>query len=559
MLISLNISNVAIIDRLEIEFGTGLNLLSGETGAGKSIIIDALGLTLGNRASAELIRSGADEALVEAIFSDIIDPAVKRIASNAGFSCDDELILRRRLRSDGSSRAYINDAQVNISTLRELGTSLVTVHGQSEGDELLGSEGQLSLLDSYAGNEDQVAKVSEVYTSVVNLEAELERVTTNERERVREIDLLEHQIGEIEGAKLELGEEEMLLQERNLLRNAERLRELSEGAFDLLYAGEDSITSSLAKVLSFVSELAQYEGSLKEKQEQIESASYQLEDAAAAIRDFLARVEADPSRLEQIELRLDSIKSLQRKYGETTAEVLSYLEKAKMRLEELRHADERAGTIRTELEERISLYEQESLILRKSRMSAIPRFEKDVMRHLSDLAMEKAKFSVQMEPHPRIRTRSGTDRVTFLISPNPGEDLKSLAKIASGGEMSRLMLAVKSCVIGPRNHATAIFDEVDSGIGGRVAEFVGRKLKRLSSEQQIICITHLPQIAIYADLHATVRKRTLKNRTEVSVTQLDGESRIEELARMLGGEEITEVTRKHARELLAQARQHAAK
>jgi DNA repair protein RecN (Recombination protein N) len=559
MLTSLNISNVAIIDRLEIELGEGLNLLTGETGAGKSIIIDALGLSLGNRASAELVRSGAGEASVEAVFTDVDAQIIDRLAAESGIAYNGELILRRRLRSDGVSRAYINDSQVNVTTLRELGVGLVTVHGQSEGDELLGPDGQLSLLDNYVGTGGQVAKVAGIFTRLSELEKELERVTTDERERVREVDLLEHQIREIEAAKLDPSEEEELLQERNLLRNSEKLRELSEGAFNLLYAGEDAITGRIAEVLGHVTELAEFEPALKEKREQIESAGVQLEDAAAAIRDFLSRIEADPARLEKVELRLDSIKLLQRKYGDTTVEVLAFLEKAKLRLEQLRNADELAGSIRKELEDRIADYEQESLKLRKRRQAVLRPFEKEVMKHLSDLAMEKAKFEVQLEPHPRGRTRSGMDRVTFLISPNPGEELKPLAKIASGGEMSRLMLAIKSCAIGPRNHATAIFDEVDAGIGGRVAEFIGRKLKRLSFAQQIICITHLPQIAVYSDLHATVSKRALKGRTEVAVTRLDGQARIEELARMLGGEEITDVTRRHAGELLEQAKRFSSK
>ncbi len=556
MLNSLNISNVAIIDQLEVEFGQGLNLLTGETGAGKSIIIDSLGLALGYRASSELVRTGAGEARVEAVFTGAKSPEISQIAEKIGFTYDGELILRRRLRADGVSKAYINDAQVNVSTLREVGTFLVAIHGQGEGDELLGAEGQLALLDAFAGCASRVDKVSTLFSNLQILEEELNSVCTNERERVREIDLLEHQIKEIEAARLDPEEEKALLQQRNLLRNAEKLRELSERAFQELYAGEDAITGRLAEVVSLVAELSNFEESFREKKNQIEEAGYQLDDAAASLRDFLSRIEADPARLEQIELRLDTIRSLQKKYGDTTEEVLHYLEEAKVRLEGFRGADERAEGLRKELEELLQVYENESLTLRAAREGAVPGFEKEVMKHLAELAMEKAGFSVALEPHPRGRTRRGMDRVAFLISPNPGEALKPLAKIASGGEMSRLMLAIKSCAVEPRSHFTAIFDEVDAGIGGRVAEFIGRKLKRLSKLQQVICITHLPQIAVYSEFHSTVIKRADEGRTLVDVKALAGKDQIEELARMLGGEEITDVTRKHARELLSQARNY---
>jgi len=556
MLNSLNISNVAIIDQLEVEFGPGLNLLTGETGAGKSIIIDSLGLALGYRASSELVRTGAKEAKVEAVFAGIKSSEISQIADNVGFTFSGELILRRRLRADGVSKAYINDTQVNVSTLREIGALLVAIHGQGEGDELLGAEGQLALLDAFAGCSEQVDKVSEIFVSLQALEAELSTVSTNERERVREIDLLEHQIREIESARLDPEEEKELLQQRNLLRNAEKLRELSDRAFQTLYAGEDAITGRLAEVVSLVDELSRFDESFREKKGQIEAAGYQLDDAADSLRDFLSRIEADPARLEQIESRLDTIRTLQKKYGDTTEEVLRYLEQAKSRLEGLRGADERAESLRKDLEDLLQIYQREALTLRKAREKAVTNFEKAVMKHLSELALEKAVFSVSLEPHPRGRTRSGVDRVSFLISPNPGEALKPLAKIASGGEMSRLMLAIKSCAVEPRSHFTAIFDEVDAGIGGRVAEFIGRKLKRLSAAQQVICITHLPQIAVYSQHHSTVIKQALEGRTLVDLKPLSGKDQIEELARMLGGEEITDVTRRHARELLSQARNY---
>jgi len=557
MLRDLNISNVAIIDRLEMEFTPGLNLLTGETGAGKSIIIDALGLALGARGSADLVKTGAKEAVVEAVFDNPDSEEIRRLADEAGFSLGDELILRRRVSAKGVSRAYANDSHASVSTLRRLGELLVNVHGQREGDELLGPEGQMAVLDAYADAGEAAQRVSETFDRLRSVEGELESTLTDERARARELDLLSHQVNEIESAKLDPGEEEHLGRESELLRNAERLRELSDRAFRQLYAGDDAITARLAVLVGDVSELAGFDKSFAADRKQLEETRYQLEEIANSLRDFSARIDDDPRRLEKIEQRLDAIRTLQRKYGETTAEVLDYLEKAKARHAELQGADERLEILRAELSELEGYYESEAAELRSIRESSVPEFVAKVKSHLAELAMSKARFEVSLRDNPRGRTRRGKDRVAFRISPNPGEDLKPLEKVASGGELSRLMLAIKSSSAEPKGYRTVIFDEVDAGIGGRVAEFVGRKLKRLSASQQVICITHLPQIAVYAEHHSRVVKRSGAGVTEVESRTLGEEERVEELARMLGGERITEVTRRHALQLLKQARSYS--
>lgn len=555
MLRDLNITNFAIINKVRIEFEEGLSLLTGETGAGKSIIIDALGMALGLRASSDFVHSGAKEASVEAVFN--LSPEFEGIAEEAGFSLDGELILRRRLSSAGVSRAYVNDSQVSVSTLRQLGELLVAVHGQGEGDELLGPEGQLAILDAFANAADQVAEISKLYSKLTSLEEELEKINTDERERLRELDLLSHQISEIEAVKLDPQEAEDLSRQVKLLRNSEKLRELTGSAFQQLYAGDSAITERLTGVIAKVSELTEFEPSFKPALDQLDALRIQMDDVASSLRDFLARIDYDPQQLERMEARFDAIKTLQKKYGPSTEEVISYLERARHRREELLHADERSEELRKETDKVRRQYDEAAESLRRSRREAIKDFVGQVERHLSELAMEKARLHVEMSDHPRGRTRTGIDRINFLIAPNPGEELKPLAKIASGGELSRLMLAIKSCAVEPKRFRTVIFDEVDAGIGGRVAEFVGRKLKRLSDSQQVICITHLPQVTVYADHHSKVVKRSLPDSTEVTVESLSGDARLEELARMMGGEEITDVTREHARDLLKQARDYS--
>lgn len=559
MLQQINIRNFAIISHLEIDFAPGLNLLTGETGAGKSIIIDALGMALGSRGSSEFVQTGAKQAVVEAVFLNPCIVEIDQLAEETGFALGKELILRRRLDSSGTSKAYINDSQVNVASLRRLGELLVTIHGQSEGDELLGSEGQLSLLDLYAESTEQLKAVSSLFERLRAVSNELDKISTDERARIRELDLLEHQIREIEAAKLDPGEEEETKKQCELLRHSEKIRELSKSAFQQLYAGDGAITSQLAEVINRVAKLADFESSFSDIRGRLEEARFQLEDAANFIRDFLSGIEDDPQTLENLELRLDAINTLRRKYGESVEDVLIYLDKAKERRESLRTADERAGELRIESEKITQEYEKAGAKLSKLRKNAVKAFTKDVCKHLAELAMEKAGFEISLTPHPRGRTSSGIDNVVFMISTNPGEDLKSLARIASGGELSRLMLAIKSCAMEPVSHRTVIFDEVDTGIGGRVAEFVGRKLKRLSNAQQVICITHLPQIAVYANQHTSVLKISDDKKTEVNIHTLSDEERVTELARMLGGEKITDVTREHADELWHQARKYSAK
>lgn len=557
MLRDLRIRNVAIIDELSIEFDGGLNLLTGETGAGKSIIIDALGLALGQRGSAELVRSGAREAVVEAVFCHVQTPALRALAEEAGFEIGEELILRRRYAAGGVSRAFVNDFQVNLTTLAQIGAQLVTVHGQGEGDELLSADGQLSLLDQYGGLEERTGELGLLHERLSAARAELESITADERSRARELDLLTHQINEIEAARLDADEETELRKQREIMRNAEQIRRTGEQAYGGLYDNEDSIIGRLAEVEKLIGDLGEFDPRFRAVSANLESSRFQMEDAAAELRDFLAGVDLDPEHLQEIELRLDLYKTLQRKYGPDTPDVFKFLDDARQRHEKLQTAEARMSGLAEEVEELKREYQAKAAELSADRARTAKKFCRDVEKHLAELAMEKAKFGVALEPHPRGATRTGVDRVTFMISANPGEAPKPLSRVASGGEQSRLMLAIKSSTFKPERHRSVIFDEVDTGIGGRVADFVGRKLARLARGQQVICITHLPQIAAYAAHHATVNKRSAGGETLVGVETLDGEGQVTEIARMLGGETITEISREHARQLLAQAEAHA--
>ena len=553
MLKELHIRNLAIIENATIEFDSGLNLITGETGAGKSIIIDSLGLALGNRASSEMVRTGEKSASVTAFFSKVKSAEIANLSQEIGFDFEGEITLRRRLTASGSSKAYINDEPVNLNTLSKIGNILVTIHGQGEGDELLTAKGQYDLYDSFAQTLDLRYEVSNLCRLILAVRRQMAEINEDEMARARELDLLKHQINEIDSARINPEEEAELKRQSQVLQNAERLKELGERGYHRLYESEEALISGISEIENIISELSEFDSRFKDLLEQTQGARYQLEDAAEEIRDFTAGVEADPQSLQEIEARIDLYKTLQRKYGATTEDVLSFLEDARLRLQGLENADISAEELQKELEKLEREYAEKSQELSDRRLAKRDKLAAGVEKHLSELAMEKARFAVDITSDSEKINELGIDQLSFSLSPNPGESMKPLAKIASGGEQSRLMLAIKSCTLQPMTDRVIIFDEIDAGLGGRVADFLGRKLAQLAKFQQIICISHLPQVAAYAGVHSRISKQTREDRTVVQVDALDYIDRIEEIARMLGGEDISDVTRVHAKEILEKA------
>jgi len=556
MLKLLRINNIALIPALEVEFGPGLTLLTGETGAGKSILIDALGLLLGDRASPELIRSGEERAAVEAVF-DL--PEAAALLEERGLSADgDEVVLRRELHASGKGRATVNGALVPVSLLRDLSPRLAVIHGQHEPQGLLDSSTHLDLLDHFAGA-DGGRPLAEFYRDLRAAEAALERLRGDRREAERRREMLEFQAGEIERAGLGSGEEEALRVEKARQANAGRLAGLSEEAYALLYDDEAAALARLGQVFRRVEELAAIDPSFRPFVEARAAALAPLEDLALRLRDYRGQLEVSPGRLDEIEGRLAVIERLKKKYGSTLEEVLAFGERCRRELDGLASPEEQERTLEARRERLAATYLERARALSKRRRAAALDLRKRVQAELAQLAMEKTRFEVAFQPaeaepavEPAHWTERGLEQAEFLLSPNPGEELRPLARIASGGELSRIMLGLKSVVRSDAAGLTLVFDEVDAGIGGRVAEVVGRKLKAVAERQQVLCVTHLPQIAALADRHFAVRKQVERGRTVTLVESLEDEARVEEIARMLGGETITATARRHAREMLEQ-------
>lgn len=543
MLRELRIRDFAIIDDLTVRFQPGLNVLTGETGAGKSIIVDALGLALGERAQSGLVRAGRAEAAVTALFETDAPPLLDRL----GISPDDGIILRRLVAATGKSRAYISDTPVNIQTLLELGRSLVDIHGQHEHQSILSTEQQRTLLDASGGIAAERAAFGELFRFVQGLQAELESLSRDTREKEQRIDLLRFQINEIDAAALREGEREALEEERAILSNLARLTELTDSAYSLLYGADGSAVEKVSAAAARLREVARIDQGISEVLGLLESAQPLLDDAASTLRSYRERYDADPRRLEAVEERLDLIRRLERKYGEDIAAVMSFREKAGQELASLAGSDERIGEIRSRLAVLEKELAEKAANLSARRRAAAIGIETAVKAVLKELAMGKAGFSVGLRPAPL--TASGQDSVEFLFSANEGEPLKPLARIASGGELSRVMLAIKETLADADRIPVLIFDEVDAGIGGRTAEHVGRRLRSLGRRHQVIAITHLPQIAAMADHHIVIEKTRRKDGVYVTVTEPTAGEREAEIARMLSGK-ITDISLEHARELL---------
>lgn len=548
MLLELLIKNLAIIDNLSITFKPGLNVLTGETGAGKSIIVDALSLALGERASAEILKEGAQEGSVQALF-DIQDI---RLPEDFPASEDNSLIVRRILSTSSKGRAYINDNIVNLSTLQALGSLLVDIHSQHEHQSLMNKEKQIEVLDSFGGLEGLREEYKKLFIETNNLKEEIRKIEENIKFKEQRIDLLRYQINEITQAQLKPDEEENLKQEFNILKNSHRLSEAVNLARDLLYEAEDSCLERITKLLQRLKDLSTIDPQLMETVELLSQARPLLEEASQGLRSLKEKYNIDPGRLDYLNERLDLIERLKKKYGASIGEIQLHLDKARQELSSLEGSEDKLSFLKKELEEKkVTLLKlAEELSERRGKAALI--IEEAMEKELKEVALEKAQFRVNLrrlnEP-----AKNGIDDIEFEFSANPGEPPKPITKIASGGELSRLMLCLKVILAEVDRIPVLIFDEVDAGIGGVTADKVSQRLKELSRQRQVLCITHLPQIASRADHHIKVEKIQKKNSVEVRVKSLTDTERQEEIARMLSGK-ITDASLKHAKELLKESR-----
>lgn len=564
MLTFLNISNIALIDELNVEFDRGLNLLTGETGSGKSIIVDALGVLIGGRFTADLLKAGRDRGFIEGLFSVARNRELEQLLGDAGIeaeSADDtEIIIRRELAANGRNKIFINNQLATQSLLRELQPFLVDIHGQGDQQTLFDATTHLELLDAFASVPALKDEVAACYKRWSSVKRELEAQGKEEAEKFQLIDILRFQIDELERARLVVGEDEQLEEERRRLNNVEKLTTLCAESFGLTYEESDSAITRIRQTARRVEELAGYESKFREYLEGLETSRAMLEDLAFSLRDFADKLEFSPARLEEIENRLAELSRLKRKYGGSTETALDHLARSQDRLRQIERSDEREAQLRAALAAARAAYVERARKLHHERVRSAKKFERAVERDLAEVAMEHARFQAQIAAPPDSElnpddgagsfTASGIDRVEFYFSANVGEAIRPLAKVASGGEASRLMLVLKTVAGATEFPRTIVFDEIDSGIGGRVSEAVGIKLKKLSETNQVFCVTHQPQIARFADSHLLVRKEAIAGRTEISVDTLDRRGRVEEIARMLTGAEITETARRHAREML---------
>ncbi len=573
MLTELRIENFAIIDHLELRPGSGLVAFTGETGAGKSIILDAVVALVGGRTDSTAIRAGSERALVEADFRlpETSRPAIQAVLEREGLLDDpDTLSLGRELRREGRSIARVNGRSVSLTLLRELGEFLVDIHGQSEHLSLLNFRQHLGLLDRFAGVETELHTYREIYRQLTGLRRELKELRETEADAGRRQDLLTFQAQEIEAAHLRPGEEEDLRHERDRLANAESLASLAEQAVSLLEGDSEdtpAVSDLLGRVVQAVQSLSRIDASQEKLAEQLSAVSETLSDASRELQDYMEQIEFNPRRLEQVEERLDLLNTLKRKYGGSIDAVLSYGREARQKLETIAHSGERILELETEEKTLLEKLGKAGALLSARRQSAAETLSRGVEVELGDLSMAGARFKVDFQRRPDPNgapvggeqpvafDETGLDRVEFLIAPNPGEGFKPLVKIASGGETSRLMLALKNVLVGVDHIPTLIFDEIDQGIGGRVGAVVGEKLWRLGTRHQVFCVTHLPQLAAFGDQHLHVYKELADGRTLTKVEELKENRRIDELAQMIGG--LNDANRSAARGTLEQARRRS--
>ncbi len=547
MLSLLHIENIAVIESADISFDRGFNVLTGETGAGKSIVIDAISAILGERAYRDMIRTGAAKASVRAVFMDV--PEYPWFSEN-GVEYDPETVIQREIYLDGKNICRVNGSLVSVSILRKLGIQLINIHGQHDSASLFDEENHLAFLDAFADNRSLRESYSQAYQKVSELRREIDSLTMDESEKLRRMETLKYQIGEIEKAQLEPGEDEALEQRRKLLQNAEKLSSGLEEATQCLYGGEDTDGAAglLAQAEHALARLGRFSDSFQSIHDRVADLMYQVQDAAEEVRDTRDSLNYSADELEQIESRLDVIHKLRRKYGVTCEDILAYLDKAKRELDEIEFADDHLERLKGKLKKAEKTAWDQALALRKNRQEKAELLSQRILTELSQLDMPRVQFSCRFQELEL--TPNGADGVAFYMSANAGEALKPMSKVASGGELARIMLAMKNVLAEKDQVNTLIFDEVDTGVSGRAAQKVAEKLRSVASHKQVLCVTHLPQLAALADTHLLIAKSERDGRTYTSVTPLDLEGRKRELARIIGGANITQTTLKSAEEML---------
>lgn len=550
MLRDLTIRNFAIVADVRLSFGDGFTAITGETGAGKSILIDALTLLAGGRASADMRRQGAEKMSVAARFDTGPAAAVLR---EAGLAFEDEIVLRREMGADGRGRVFLDDEPVSAKILAKIGEALVAIHGQNDEQSLLDPEKPLDLLEEFGGLADSAAVVATSAQRARAAAARRDELTASRRDRDRRLDLLRYEVEEIDAARLGGVDEEGLASERNRLLHADRIRQLGEAALSALSEGEGSAADRAGEAFRAFSELARIDMSFAQAQAESAMLKESIRDLAGAARDAAGAADADPERLSALESRLEAISRLRRKYGATVGEILAYGERAQAERDTLDNLEEELARCGKQYAIAAEEYTQAAAVLSGGREEAAAGLSGAIERELAALAMEKARFRITLSPRDEAFSPRGAERAEILFAANPGEEERPLARVVSGGELSRVQLAIESASAQRRRRAparTLVFDEVDAGIGGRVAEVVGRKLKALSRRDQVLCITHVPQIAALADRQLRVSKRVVAGRTHAVVDDLERQERVEEIARMLAGEKVTSTARDHARVLL---------
>jgi DNA repair protein RecN (Recombination protein N) len=549
----LMVENYAVVDRLRVRFHTGLNLLTGETGSGKSIVVDALGLLLGGRASADMIRSGTDRARVSGIFE--ADGNAAAILERAGLEHDGELLIEREILSNGKSRVFVNSRPATVALLKDLAPQLGDIHGQHDQQLLFEPPAQLSMLDGFAGVREQRKAAGVLWAAWKQVNSQIADLEGADQEKARMLDLWLFQRKEIDAAELRAGEDLELDTERRLQQNAGRLLDTAGAAFEALYESPESALTVLRTVAKKLDELTKIDEQMVVVRQALEPALIAVQDVSYSLRDYLGRVEANPARLEEIESRLAAIDKLKRKYGSSVEAIIAFQEDVIRQIGEVETTGERLETLQRERKRMAAEFETAAAALTACRRSAAAQLAKRVEAELKPLAMERTTFRILVEPANWSET--GADRIEFLVSPNAGEEPRPLQSVASGGELSRIALALKTCLVGSRKSAiqrTLVFDEIDTGIGGRAAEGVARRLKALASENQVLCVTHLAQIACFADHHYRVGKLERGGRTVAEMEELDARNSTEEIGRMLSGQKLTPEALRNAEELMRAAK-----
>ena len=555
MLKTLSIWNFALIEHIQIEFNRGLNILTGETGAGKSILLGALGMVIGHRSNLDVIRSNADFMRVEAVFSITNEQAIKDfLLKNNILIEDDTLIITRQILASGRNIIQINNCHTTLAILRQLGEMLVDIHGQHANQALLKPQKQLNLIDEYDNGaiNRQKAVYAQIYYHWLELKEKLAKSKTNTQEMAQRLDMLNWQINEIQNAKLEVDEDTKLEEQIKVLANAEKISLLSQNAYNLLYEG-GNILSSLAQLRKDTESLAHYDENMAKVHQSVEDAYFQLQDSADEIRDFGEKIDYSPQKLDAMQSRMEEINKLRRKYGSSIEEILAYCEKAKDELSYIENYDANLAQLEQEVADLTQELKQEAATLHKLREQSATKLTDDIITELKSLSMPDARMKVNLWLNDDF-SENGADDVEFLFSANLGEDMKLLQKIVSGGELSRIALAIKTITAQKDDVELMVFDEVDSGVGGKTAQMMAEKIARISRYRQVICITHLPQIAAMADAHFYIHKETKDNKTFTNITEIDYGARLAEIARMASGTELTQASMENAEEMLANAR-----